>query len=65
MNRRIELLGGEHVRTVSSHRRYRVTNGVLTLGTTVAQHSGDIPKGTLHKIERDLAPLLGKGWLTP
>jgi predicted RNA binding protein YcfA (HicA-like mRNA interferase family) len=32
--------------------------------TTVADHSGEtIPIGTLKKIERDLEPCLGKGWL--
>ena len=31
--------------------------------TTIAVHAGDIPTGTLHKIERDLEPCLGKGWL--
>lgn len=32
-------------------------------GTTIAVHSGDIPVGTLRKIERDLEPCFGKGWL--
>lgn len=27
------------------------------------QHPGDIPAGTLRSIERDLEPVLGKGWL--
>lgn len=27
-------------------------------------HKGDLPKGTLRKIERDLEPCLGKKWLT-
>jgi hypothetical protein len=31
--------------------------------TTVPQHTGDIPAGTLRAIERDLEPALGKGWL--
>ena len=31
--------------------------------TTVPQHPGDIPKGTLHAIEKDLEEVLGKGWL--
>ena len=31
---------------------------------TVALHAGDtIPAGTLRRIERDLAPCLGHGWL--
>lgn len=56
------------VRQVGSHRRYEVAYtdaaGVeVTVATTVAQHSGDIPAGTLRAIERDLEPGLGKGWL--
>jgi predicted RNA binding protein YcfA (HicA-like mRNA interferase family) len=31
--------------------------------TTVPQHPGDIPNGTLSAIEKDLAIALGKGWL--
>jgi predicted RNA binding protein YcfA (HicA-like mRNA interferase family) len=63
VNRRIEKLGGVHVRTVGSHKRYRVTRGNVTASTAVPQHPGDIPTGTLHKIEKDLRPALGKGWL--
>jgi predicted RNA binding protein YcfA (HicA-like mRNA interferase family) len=68
VNRRIERLGGVLVRQVGSHRRYEVTytsvgGGRLTVATTVAQHPGDIPAGTLRAIERDLEPGLGKGWL--
>jgi len=33
------------------------------VSTTVAQHAGDIPAGTLRAIERDLEPAFGKGWL--
>jgi hypothetical protein len=33
------------------------------VATTVAQHTGDIPAGTLRAIERDLEPAFGKGWL--
>jgi predicted RNA binding protein YcfA (HicA-like mRNA interferase family) len=52
-----------------SHRRYEATktlgdNTVVTVHTTVAQHSGgDIPLGTLRQIEKDLEPAFGKGWL--
>ena len=68
VNRRIERLGGVLVRQVGSHRRYVVTYtdsaGVAgTVATTVAQHAGDIPPGTLRAIERDLEPAFGKGWL--
>jgi len=63
VNRIIERLGGEHIRTVGSHKRYRVTANGVTASTAVPQHPGDIPTGTLRKIDRDLAPALGKGWL--
>jgi predicted RNA binding protein YcfA (HicA-like mRNA interferase family) len=68
VNRRIERLGGVMVRQVGSHRRYLVTytdkaGTKVTVATTVAQHAGDVPAGTLHAIERDLEPALGKGWL--
>ena len=63
VNRAIEKAGGVHVRTVGSHRRYEVTRDSKTIGVTVAQHSGDIPVGTLAQIERTLVPLLGERWL--
>jgi len=65
VNRRIERLGGVPVRQKGSHRRYRVTSNGITAFTTVAQHPGDMPIGTLAQIERDLAPVLGEKWLTP
>ncbi|MGH3615730.1 MAG: type II toxin-antitoxin system HicA family toxin [Pseudonocardia sp.] len=69
VNRRIERLGGVTVRQVGSHRRYRLvyrhsdTGQETTAFTTVPQHTGEIPKGTLRAIERDLEAALGKGWL--
>jgi predicted RNA binding protein YcfA (HicA-like mRNA interferase family) len=68
VNRRIERLGGVMARQVGSHRRYMVTytssaGERVTVVTTVAQHAGDIPAGTLRAIERDLEPAFGKGWL--
>jgi predicted RNA binding protein YcfA (HicA-like mRNA interferase family) len=68
VNRRIERLGGVMVRQAGSHRRYVVTytdesGARVTVATTVAQHAGDVPAGTLRAIERDLEPGLGKGWL--
>lgn len=63
MNTRIERAGGQQVRQRGSHRFYRVTVGEVSAVTTVPQHSGDIPAGTLRAIERDLEPALGKGWL--
>lgn len=64
VNRRIKKLGGIEIRQVGSHRLFRVT-GVddVSLTTIVAQHPGDIPKGTLHKIQKDLEPVFGKGGL--
>jgi predicted RNA binding protein YcfA (HicA-like mRNA interferase family) len=68
VNRRIERLGGIMSRQVGSHRRYvaSYTNPAgreATVATTVAQHAGDIPAGTLRAIERDLEPAFGRGWL--
>jgi len=63
VNRIIEAKDGQHVRTVGSHKRYRVTVGGVTASTAVPQHPGDIPTGTLRKIESDLAPALGRRWL--
>ncbi|MCL2595191.1 MAG: type II toxin-antitoxin system HicA family toxin [Promicromonosporaceae bacterium] len=64
VNRAIERLGGVHIRTKGSHKQYRVIVGEVTATTTVPQHSGDIPAGTLTAIERSLAPALGRKWLT-
>ncbi len=66
--RRIERLGGVMARQAGSHRRYVVTykdaaGSEATVVTTVPQHRGDIPAGTLRAIERDLEPAFGKGWL--
>ena len=33
--------------------------------TTVAQHAGDIPAGTLRAIERDLGPAFGRDGCVP
>ncbi len=56
------------IRQVGSHRRYRLTGTgedaqEHIAHTTVPQHPGDLPPGTLRSIERDLEPVLGKGWL--
>lgn len=56
-------------RQVGSHRRYAVTGtdpesgASRTWFTTVPQHTGDIPVGTLRAIERDLEAAFGTGWL--
>jgi hypothetical protein len=39
------------------------TGAEVKAATTVPQHMGDIPVGTLRAIERDLEAALGKGWL--
>ncbi len=49
----------DEVRQVGSH----LTVRCRTCVTTIAVHTGDIPTGTLRKIERDLEPCLGKGWM--
>jgi predicted RNA binding protein YcfA (HicA-like mRNA interferase family) len=64
VNRLIERNGGEMVRQSGSHRRYRVTREGVTAETVVPQHhSRDIRPPTLRGIEKDLEPVLGKGWL--
>ena len=63
VNQRIEALGGYQLRQKGSHRFYEIERDGVTARTTVPQHTGDIPKGLLSKIQRDLEPALGKGWL--
>jgi predicted RNA binding protein YcfA (HicA-like mRNA interferase family) len=68
VNRAIERAGGVFVRQVGSHRRYRATytdsdGREARAETAVPQHPGDIPTGTLARIEADLAPAFGKRWL--
>jgi predicted RNA binding protein YcfA (HicA-like mRNA interferase family) len=60
---RIEANGGYFVRQRGSHRRYEAVVDGQTFTTTVAMHAGDIPKGTLGQIARDMEPAFGKGWL--
>ncbi len=50
------------MRQRGSHRFYQITANGKTYYTTVPQHAGDIPTGTLAAIDRDLAQALGKGW---
>jgi len=63
VNQRIERRGGLVLRQKGSHRFYTIKLDGVTGQTTVPQHSGDIPIGLLRKIEKDLEPVLGKGWL--
>jgi predicted RNA binding protein YcfA (HicA-like mRNA interferase family) len=62
--RRIERLGGVYVRTRGSHRHYVVRYDGGVVRTRVAMHPGDIAVGTLYAIQRDLAPVFGRRWLT-
>ena len=67
-NRQTGRLGGLMARQVGSHRRYVITytdaaGYEAKAATTVPQHQGDIPRGTLRAIERDLEPAFGRGWL--
>lgn len=63
VNRAIERCGGRVVCQISSHRRYQADSGDTVCHTTVPQHPGDIPTGTLRAIERDLEPAFGRRWL--
>lgn len=47
-----------------SHLKFECNCNSNRCQTSVPMHPGDIKKGTLHKIERELEPCLGKGWLT-
>lgn len=56
----LRRLGCKETRQKGSH--VRVECGICV--TTVAVHAGaTLPAGTLSRIQRDLAPCLGKGWL--
>ena len=59
LRRVLKRRGCDEVRQVGSHLSIRCGECV----TTIAVHTGDIPTGTLRKIERDLEPCLGKGWM--
>jgi len=63
VNARIERAGGQQVAQRGSHRKYLAVVAGVTARTTVLQHTGDIPIGTLRAIERDLEPVFGKRWL--
>jgi predicted RNA binding protein YcfA (HicA-like mRNA interferase family) len=66
--RAIRQAGGKQTRQVGSHRRFcveytKADGSSATAFTTVPDHGGDIPIGTLASIEKALEPALGKGWL--
>jgi predicted RNA binding protein YcfA (HicA-like mRNA interferase family) len=52
---------GSHARYEAAYVRADGTEG--RVATAVAMHPGDIPTGTLHKVEKDMDPAFGKGWL--
>jgi predicted RNA binding protein YcfA (HicA-like mRNA interferase family) len=59
--RLLKKMGCVETRRQGSHVRVECGDCV----TTVAVHAGEtIPIGTLTQIERDLAPCLGKGWMS-
>jgi predicted RNA binding protein YcfA (HicA-like mRNA interferase family) len=61
--RRIEAAGGELKRQRGSHRFFVIESGDVSAQTTISRKDNeDIPSGLLSKIDRDLAPILGKGW---
>jgi predicted RNA binding protein YcfA (HicA-like mRNA interferase family) len=61
--RRIEAAGGELARQRGSHRFYTLTTDDVSVQTTISNKDNeDIPAGLLSKIDRDMAPALGKGW---
>ncbi len=60
---KIEGHGGAMIRQRGSHRFYRVeVDGVVAHTIISGKNRDDIPAGLLSKIDRDLAPALGKGW---
>ncbi len=60
--RRLLSLGAVRVRQRGSHIVFRSPCGRCT--TVVPDHGGeDIGKGLLRKIERDMTPCFGEGWL--
>jgi ribosome maturation factor RimP len=49
-------------RTVRTEATYQDAEGnEARVATTVPQHQGDIPVGTLRAIERDMRPAFGRG----
>ena len=61
--RRIKDLDSEAevVHRVGSHQKWLLGGGCRV---TIPVHTGDIPIGTLHSIERQGEPCLGLKWLT-
>lgn len=63
------MRGGYRIRTKGSHATFEVVKEnekgevVATARAQVPVHSGDVPPGTLRSIQRQLASVLGEGWL--
>ncbi len=64
--RRIEAAGGEFKRQRGSHRLYAIVgpDGTTYVTTMSRKDNEDVPAGLLNAIDRDLAPVLGKGSTT-
>lgn len=60
--RALTVRGATCVRQKGSHKRYVSACGKCA--TTVADHKGDMPLGTLRAIEKAMQPCYGEGWLT-
>ncbi len=52
-------LGGTKLRQKGSHARWQVGSAQ----TTIPMHKGDLGRGLLSAVERDLAGVLGEDWL--
>jgi predicted RNA binding protein YcfA (HicA-like mRNA interferase family) len=61
--REVDARIGVQVTQRGSHRKYLVRSGSVSARTTVPQHTGDLPIGTVREIERDLEAVLGRRWL--
>lgn len=59
----LKRLGCVELRQSGSHKFFESPCGKCR--TPVADHPGDIPSGTLHRIRKDMAPCLGPDWLKP
>lgn len=59
--RTILSLGGRKLRQKGSHARYECACGGNK--TTVPMHDGDMGRGLLRAIEKDLEPCFGSEWL--
>jgi hypothetical protein len=67
-SRRTGRLGGALIRQAGSHRRDVVTcagagGREAAVATTVPEHRGGVPAGTLRAAGGDCGPAWGRGWL--